>query len=315
VEPSHDVGVHLDADNLFLVRPDPEFADERSEQSDEADSGFVGVVLRGSARSEQSGAPRGSDSFRRIRADLEYLIAGRPVIASEITPILDPGRDVELPEAHASNLSEVLEQVTNRFIPGEGAVGAVATAQRGEENARGAVAGDTVALTVSLLDQLIDAARAQLRLLTKLRAAQAASGHEQVTLQTPTGPLPYTLPLSLNDTYSSTEVSEILSPTGKGHRTIAQTRRQANELLGVKIGSRYRYPKFQIDPTRHEVRPVVAHANRLLECDADPWGSLDWWFSADEGLGRRRPIDLLENHELSYEVVDFAIERVRQGMG
>lgn len=170
------------------------------------------------------------------------------------------------------------------------------------------------ALTVSLLDQLIDVARAQLALLEKLRDAQPTSAHEQVELETATGPLPYTLPLSLDDTYSSTEVSEILSPTGKGHRTIAQNRRHANELLGVKIGNRYRYPKFQVDPVRREVRPVVAHANRLLECDADPWGSLDWWFSADEGLRGQRPIDLLESNELAAEDVDLAIERVQQGM-
>ncbi len=203
--------------------------------------------------------------------------------------------------------------VTNRLAVGEDATAGASAVQRREE-AREAVAEGGVALTVSLLDELIEAVRAQLGLLTRLRDAQTASGHEQVTLQTATGPLQYTLPLSVNDTYSSTEVSEILSPTGKGHRTIAQNRRRTNELLGVKIGSRYRYPKFQIDPARHEIRRVVAHANRLLECDADPWGSLDWWFSADEGLDGRRPIDLLENHELSDEVVDFAIERSRQGM-
>ena len=41
------------------------------------------------------------------------------------------------------------------------------------------------------------------------------------------------------------------------------------KLLGVKIGN-HRYPKFQIDPVRHEVRPAVASANRRMECDADP---------------------------------------------
>lgn len=41
------------------------------------------------------------------------------------------------------------------------------------------------------------------------------------------------------------------------------------KLLGVKIGNQYRYPKFQIDPVRHEVRPVVASASRRMECDKD----------------------------------------------
>jgi hypothetical protein len=315
VEPSRDLGVQLNADNLFLVAPDPEFADEQSEQPDETDSGFVGLVVRGPARSGRVSGPRGAESMRRIRADLEYLIADRPVIAAEITPMLGPGRDVELPAAQVSNLSELMDQVASRLALGEDATaGALAIPDPRRETARGEFAADTVALTVSLLDRLIEAARAQLSLLTRLREAQTGLAREQVTLQTATGPLPYTLPLGLNDTYSSTEVSEILSPTGKGHRTIAQNRRRANELLGVKVGSRYRYPKFQIDAMKHEVRPVVAYANRRLECDADPWGSLDWWFSADEGLNGRRPIDLLDRHELSDEVVDFAIERSRQGM-
>jgi hypothetical protein len=50
-----------------------------------------------------------------------------------------------------------------------------------------------------------------------------------------------------------------------------------------------------------------------LECNADPWGTLDWWFSEDEGLGGR-PIDLLEGNELSEGTVESAIELSRQGM-
>jgi hypothetical protein len=316
VDQSRDLGVQLNTANLFLVRPDPEFADEQSDQPDERDSGFVGVVVRGPARDKRASGPSVGDSFRRVQADLEYLIADGPVIAAEISPMLDTSRAIELKAAHVSNLSELLVHVRNRLTHGEGAIAnALAVPHprwdvvRGEEFAE-----DNAVLPVALLDRLIETARAQLSLLTKIREAQTASAREQVTLQTATGPLQYTLPLSLDDTYSSTEVSEILSPTGKGHRTIAQNRRRANELLGVKIGSRYRYPKFQIDPIKHGIRPVVAYANRRLECDADPWGTLDWWFSEDEGLDGLRPIDLLERHELSDQVVDFAIERSRQGM-
>jgi hypothetical protein len=85
-------------------------------------------------------------------------------------------------------------------------------------------------------------------------------------------------------TYSSSDVGEILSPTGQAHRSIAQHRRRSHELLGVKIANKYRYPSFQIDPERREIIPVVKYANSRMECDADPWGTLDWWYSEDLGL-------------------------------
>ena len=118
-----------------------------------------------------------------------------------------------------------------------------------------------------------------------------------------------TLPLSRDDTYRSTAVSKILSPTGKGHRSIAQHRRRANELLGLKIGNQYRYPKFQIDPLRHEIRP--SSPTPIDAWNATPiHGTLDWWYSEDEALGSRRPVDLLGSGELTRESVDFAIKRI-----
>ena len=60
-------------------------------------------------------------------------------------------------------------------------------------------------------------------------------------------------------TYSSSDVGEILSPTGQAHRSIAQHRRRSHELLGVKIANKYRYPKFQIDPERREIIPGVKY--------------------------------------------------------
>jgi hypothetical protein len=165
-----------------------------------------------------------------------------------------------------------------------------------------------------VLDALIESTRAQLILLYKARSANAAALREHVLLETPHGSLAYTLPFSRGDTYDSATVGRILSPTGKTHRSIAQHRRRANELLGVKVGNQYLHPKFQIDPVRHEIRPIVAYANRALECDADPWGALDWWYSEDEALERRRPVDMLDTGELSEKLVDFAIARASEGM-
>jgi hypothetical protein len=175
-------------------------------------------------------------------------------------------------------------------------------------------AEEAAPVPMGLLGKLAAVTEAQLGILREIDAATKHSRRERVTLDTATGTLEYTLPLSLDETYSSAAVSKILSPTGKGHRSIAQHRRRAHELLGIKIGNQYRYPKFQINPARHEIRPIVAYANRRLECDADPWGTLDWWYSEDEALDDRRPIDMVESGELTEELVDFAIELSQQGM-
>jgi hypothetical protein len=69
-----------------------------------------------------------------------------------------------------------------------------------------------------------------------------------VELETATGNLTYESPLSLpGDTISSMEVSEILSPSGSVNRALANTKRKAHQLLGVKVGNQYRYPVFQFD--------------------------------------------------------------------
>ncbi|OBI06927.1 hypothetical protein A5715_18955 [Mycolicibacter heraklionensis] len=179
----------------------------------------------------------------------------------------------------------------------------------------GAAGGEQAApVPVELLTQLAAVVEEQQDILRRIEAATALSQRERVTLTTATGELEYTLPFASDETYGSGAVSAILSPSGKPHRSIAQDRRRAHELLGVKIGNQYRYPKFQIDLAHQQIRPVVAYANRLLECDADPWGTLDWWYSEDEGLNDRRPVDMLESGELTEELVDLAIQLGQQGM-
>lgn len=167
---------------------------------------------------------------------------------------------------------------------------------------------------VELLTQLAAVVEVQRGILREIGAAAGLSQRERVTLPTATGTLEYTLPFEPEETYSPGAVSAILSPSGKPHRSIAQDRRRAHELLGVKIGNQYRYPKFQIDPMRQQIRPVVAYANRQLECGADPWGTLDWWYSPDESLADRRPIDMVESGELTEDLVDLAIQLGQQGM-
>jgi hypothetical protein len=149
----------------------------------------------------------------------------------------------------------------------------------------------------------------------QIEAAAAHTRPPQATLDTPIGAVEYTLPLSLDDTYNSAQVGKILSPSGKAHRSIAQHRRRSNRLLAIQIDdNQYRYPKFQVDEARHEIRPIVVYANQLLECNEDPWGTLDWWYTEDEALDDRRPIDLLETGELTEELIAFAVTLSQQAM-
>ncbi|WP_182262023.1 hypothetical protein [Rhodococcus sp. UFZ-B548] len=134
-----------------------------------------------------------------------------------------------------------------------------------------------------------------------------------VELETATGPLDYVFPLSLEETLSSSEVGELLSPSGNPNRTLAQRRRQSNELLGVEISGYYRYPRFQIDALRRCIHPVVAYANSEMESSEDPWGTLDWWYTPDRILGGR-PVDLVIAGELTEEAVDNTLAFGSRGM-
>jgi HSP20 family molecular chaperone IbpA len=241
----------------------------------------------------------------RVLPAAEVVKDGDDALVRLKLPGVDVGQDVSV---------EVDKGVLTIRLPG--AVTEDSIAPRWAVTEREAIDDQAAAaVPIGLLDKLTAATAAQVSILRQIEAVAAHSRPERVTLDTPTGTMEYTLPISLDETYSSAAVSEILSPTGRGHRSIAQHRRRSNKLLAIKIdGNQYRYPKFQIDPARHEIRPIVAYANRLLECNEDPWGSLDWWYSEDEALDDRRPIDLLESGELTEELVDFAVKLSQQGM-
>ncbi|MDV7089347.1 hypothetical protein [Rhodococcus opacus] len=139
--------------------------------------------------------------------------------------------------------------------------------------------------------------------------------HGQVELETATGNLTYPSPLSLSgDTISSTEVSEILSPSGNVNRALANAKRKTHQLLGLKVGNQYRYPLFQFDRERKQIRPVAEHANRLMECDLDPWGTLDWWFTENPLIGDQRPVDRLTAHMLTEAEVELMVAAEQMGM-
>lgn len=136
-----------------------------------------------------------------------------------------------------------------------------------------------------------------------------------IELDSATGKMSYELPLSLSEeALSSMEVSAILSPSGKPNRALANSRRKAHLLLGVQVGNQYRYPRFQFDLERQRVHPVVEHANRGLECDLDPWGTLDWWFTDNAIIDGDRPVDRLARGRLTEREVDLMIDAEHLGM-
>ncbi|TCN53535.1 hypothetical protein EV641_106181 [Rhodococcus sp. SMB37] len=138
---------------------------------------------------------------------------------------------------------------------------------------------------------------------------------DAVELETTTGNLTYELPISLSrDAISSMQVSEILSPQGKPNRALANNKRRSHQLLGLKVGNQYRYPLFQFDRGHKRIRPTAEYANRAMECDLDPWGTLDWWFTENAFIGGERPVDRLEQGHLTEEDVDLMVEAEQLGM-
>lgn len=151
--------------------------------------------------------------------------------------------------------------------------------------------------------------------LRALDATENIDEAEPVELDTATGgTIDYTLPLAQSDTLTASKVGELLSPSGKGYRSTAKARRESGELLGIKIGNQYRYPIFQFDFARHAIRPVVAYANREMEAAADPWGVLEWWFSAHPLLQGQTPESAARAETLTSDLVNSMVAWDNQGM-
>jgi hypothetical protein len=274
---------------------------------------------------KQSSAPAsgrvGSPGWRHRATAISLSNAAAQAVRRLLAPAVEVTNDgddalvrLEIPGLHADQAASVDVDngvVTVRLRGATTALPAEPTSTP-EELATG---DDPAAVMAGALDSLTALAAAQLRILEQIDTATAHTRPQHVTLDTPTGSIDYTMPISLDDTYSSTQVSKILSPSGKGHRSIAQNRRRSNKLLAIPIDdNQYRYPKFQVDEARHTIRPIVAYANQILECNEDPWGTLDWWYTEDEGLDDRRPIDVLETGELTEELIDLTVKLSHQAM-
>ncbi|WP_137725525.1 hypothetical protein [Prescottella subtropica] len=110
------------------------------------------------------------------------------------------------------------------------------------------------------------------------------------------------------------DVAKFFSASDVSNLVSVDEARAVHRLLGVEIDGRYRYPVFQFDRERKRIKPVAEYANVVMECDLDPWGTLDWWCTAQPHLGDRRPVDVLNAGELSAYDVDRMIGHDRAGM-
>jgi hypothetical protein len=83
-----------------------------------------------------------------------------------------------------------------------------------------------------------------------------------------------------------------LEPLGvQDVRGFAKRLRASSDVIALKQGRTYVYPKFQFDPAQHRVRTVVAEVNRRLLANRDPWGALAWWSTENPRWGRRKPVE------------------------
>lgn len=117
-------------------------------------------------------------------------------------------------------------------------------------------------------------------------------------------------------TLGSTEVAEILAPTGEPIRSVAQKRRKNGELIGLPVGKRpnYHYPAFQFDRERHKIHDVVIHTNRRLAVDRDPYGAASWWMTPTDLLDGKTPLEDLEAGDFTEVAADNIIDMARRGM-
>ena len=96
---------------------------------------------------------------------------------------------------------------------------------------------------------------------------------------------------------SAPAADEILGPVGDVRGRLKRLR-SSSQLVAVKRGNAFVYPEFQLDRSRHRIRPVVARVNQALGAARDPWGALSWWTSPNPRWGHKRPIDHVDDAQL-----------------
>lgn len=111
------------------------------------------------------------------------------------------------------------------------------------------------------------------------------------------------------------KAAELLSINTRDPGTTVDGLRVDGELIGLpdRDGT-HLYPAFQLDHHRHRVHPVVAHANRALRANIDPYGAACWWLTATDILDGHFPLDDLTAGTLTVIAVDNILDFQRAGM-
>ena len=92
----------------------------------------------------------------------------------------------------------------------------------------------------------------------------------------------------------ASEVSSLLGSRSKNPRQYAGLRRRQGDLIGLKHGNRYLYPKFQFDLNRKRPYPAIRRVGDVLDAKHDSWGVVSWWTAANQRLpGKEAPVELL----------------------
>ncbi|ORL76867.1 hypothetical protein [Prescottella equi] len=114
---------------------------------------------------------------------------------------------------------------------------------------------------------------------------------------------------------SPDEVTDIFGRGTPHPASLVDGLRADGQLIGFPYpGSTYQYPAFQIDMERHRVHPLVAHANRALRADRDPYGVASWWITPTDILDGRCPLDELIVGTLTIIAIDNVLDLMQSEM-
>ncbi|MGN2641928.1 Abi family protein [Nocardia takedensis] len=113
----------------------------------------------------------------------------------------------------------------------------------------------------------------------------------------------------------ASEVGAIIdaSPTASRRSSAVRAARDRAMLLGLLVGTGYRYPAFQLDVANGRIDPVAAEVNVLLDAKSRPWDAARWWVDPNPLLGDVSPAELLRDGRLSVEAARDAASSVTVG--
>jgi hypothetical protein len=138
--------------------------------------------------------------------------------------------------------------------------------------------------------------------------------HDEVVLDSPTGPAIFRMPIPSSELLTSQEADDLFSAPALLNRSTVESFRKDGKLLALEIDGQSRFPAFQFNFGQHAIRPLVAYANTQMDCLGDPWGPFAWWFSRDRPFGDKTPAHLLSTGKLTKQAIDLSLALDGKGM-